>query len=83
MGLRDHIYPINIIVELDKGFFESIDTKKEKEDFSKLPFRPAHNQRSLQVWVPGQLKTWLSPSVLQSQKYVDEWLLPHTQCLLF
>ena len=31
MGLRDHNYPINKIVELDEGFFESVDTEKEKE----------------------------------------------------
>jgi hypothetical protein len=29
ISLRDSNYPINKIVELDEGFFESVDTEKE------------------------------------------------------
>lgn len=32
MGARDGQYPINKIVELDEGFFESVDTDKSAED---------------------------------------------------
>lgn len=32
MGVRDGNYPINKIVELDEGFFESVDTEKSPDD---------------------------------------------------
>lgn len=51
MGLRDHNYPINKIVELDEGFFESVDTEKEKEDNDEKSKRGRGSQKQSTVMI--------------------------------
>ena len=51
MGLRDHNYPLNKIVELDEGFFESVDTEKEKEDKDEKRKRGRGSQKQSTVMI--------------------------------
>src|SRR4030065_1736323 len=51
MGLRDRNYPINKIVELDEGFFESVDTEKEKDDKEEKKKRGRGSQKESTVMV--------------------------------
>src|SRR4030065_2479263 len=51
MGLRDRNYPINKIVELDEGFFESVDTEKEKDDKEEKKKRGRGSQKQSTVMV--------------------------------
>jgi transposase-like protein len=51
MGLRDRNYPINKIVELDEGFFESVDTEKEKKDKDEKKKRGRGSQKQSTVMV--------------------------------
>jgi transposase-like protein len=51
MGLRDVQYSIDKIVELDEGFFESVDTEKEKEDKDNKKKRGRGSQKQSTVIV--------------------------------
>jgi hypothetical protein len=51
MGLRDGQYPINKIVELDEGFFESVDTEKEKDKKDEKKKRGRGSQKQSTVMV--------------------------------
>jgi len=50
MGSRDSKYKLDKIVELDEGFFESVDTEKEEEK--------SQNPESVAVVVRSKEKYW-------------------------
>ncbi len=51
MGIRDREYQVDKIVELDEGFFESVDTENDKKDKDKKLKRGRGSQRQTKVIV--------------------------------
>ncbi len=51
MGLRDQRYQLDKVVELDEGFFESVDTEKDKDKKDDKPKRGRGSQKQSKVLV--------------------------------
>jgi transposase-like protein len=51
MGIRDSQYQLDKVVELDEGFFESVDTEKTDEDYSEKRKRGRGSQKQTKVMV--------------------------------
>jgi transposase-like protein len=51
MGIRDSQYQLDKVVELDEGFFESVNTEKADEDYSEKRKRGRGSQKQTKVMV--------------------------------
>jgi transposase-like protein len=51
MGIRDSLYKIDKVVELDEGFFESVNTEKSEEDENEKRKRGRGSQKQTKVMV--------------------------------
>ena len=51
MGIRDSQYQLDKVVELDEGFFESVNTEKTDEDYSEKRKRGRGSQKQTKVMV--------------------------------